>query len=126
MACGTPEPATGSAFDGAWRVVSVATGAESETTQTEPSIVLFSEGFYSWAQATAARQLFRAEAPTDSERLPAYASVVFNSGTFETSDSALILRPIVARNPNYMTGGSETYRYQSAPTRYRSPSALET
>lgn len=74
--------------------------------------MLFSEGFYSWAQATAARQLFRAEAPTDSERLPAYASVVFNSGTFETSDSALILRPIVARNPNYMTGGSETYRYQ--------------
>jgi len=50
--------------------------------------------------------------PTDAEKLAAYDSFIANSGTYEVSGSTLTTRPIVAKNPNFMSGGSVTYTYE--------------
>jgi hypothetical protein len=37
---------------------------------------------------------------------------VANTGSYELTDSLLIIRPVVARNPNFMQGGVDTLRYR--------------
>ncbi len=49
--------------------------------------------------------------PTDAEVLTAYGSFIANSGTYEVSGSTIVTRPIVAKTPNVMAGGSLSYRY---------------
>lgn len=115
-ACDEREGAKGSAVDGTWQIVDVvATGVDSITDHSpQPSIVIFSSPFYSWSRVIGGtpRLLYRAQTPTDSERLAAFNSFAANSGRFAITDSTLTLHPIVARNPNFMAGGSETYRYR--------------
>jgi hypothetical protein len=51
------------------------------------------------------RALFKAEEPTNADKIPAFDSFLANSGTYEVSCSTLTIRPIVARYPNFMAGG---------------------
>jgi hypothetical protein len=58
------------------------------------------------------RALFKAEDPTNDEKVPAFDSFVANSGTYEISGSTLVIHPIVARYPNFAAGGSDKYSYR--------------
>jgi hypothetical protein len=49
---------------------------------------------------------------TDAEKVAAFDSFIANSGTYELTDSTLTTRPMVAKNPTFMAGGSLTFTYQ--------------
>ncbi len=45
-------------------------------------------------------------------KVAAYDSFVANAGTYEVADSTLTIHPVVARSPNFMSGGSDKYRFR--------------
>ena len=42
----------------------------------------------------------------------ATSTVIANTGTYEVADSTLTIHPVVARDPNYMAGGSDKYTFR--------------
>src|SRR4029453_10189901 len=121
-------------MEGAWRVVEVVrTGAEPENTASpQPGLFIFGEKHYSmmWIRGAKARAPYAGEAPTPEEKIKAFDSLVANSGTYEVSGATITVRPMVARSPNFMAGGSSKYQFRaegdnlwltekSTDTRYR-------
>ena len=41
-----------------------------------------------------------------------FGRILANSGTYEVSGSTFTTRPMVAKNPNFMSGGSLTYTFE--------------
>ena len=107
-----PEPA----LEGAWSVVSIrVTGPDSAANTTvQPSVYLFGHTHYSMMRVTGnqPRTLAAADSVTDAEKLAAYDSFVANTGTYEVADSTITIHPVVARSPNYMSGGSDKYHFR--------------
>jgi hypothetical protein len=121
-------------LEGAWRVVEVVTtGDRAENTPNpQPGVIIFGKKHYSmmWIRGGEPRAPYKGEVPTNEEKVKAFDSLVANSGTYEVSGSTLNVRPIVARSPNFMAGGSSRYEFRlegsnlwltekSADTRYR-------
>ncbi len=102
--------------EGVWRVVEiVVTGADaSNNASPQPSLFIFTRHHYSqmWIRGTQPRALFKAEEPTDEEKIPAFDSFVANTGTYEVMGTTLTIRPIVARYPNFMAGGFDKYQFR--------------
>lgn len=107
-----PEPP----LEGAWKVVSInVTGpASAANTTVQPSLYLFGDKHYSMMRATGnqPRTLSATDSATDAERLAAYNSFIANTGAYEVADSTLTIHPVVARDPNYMAGGSDKYTFR--------------
>jgi len=105
-----------SPLEGAWKVVSInVTGpASAANTTVQPSLYLFADKHYSMMRATGnqPRTLSATDSATDAERLAAYNSFIANTGTYEVADSTLTIHPVVARDPNYMSGGSDKYQFR--------------
>lgn len=109
---------------GAWSHVelSVTTPDTSVTnTSPQPSLYIFGKQYYSvmFVPGSEPRALFSGDEPiigslqaTDAEKIAAFDSFIANSGTYELTDSTLTTRPMVAKNPNFMSGGSLTFAYQ--------------
>ena len=116
--------AQGSALQGAWQTTEVSfTSPDSSWTETspQPSLTIFAEQHYSimFVPGTEPRSLFAGDEatfgsfePTDAEKLAAYDSFIANSGTYQVSGSTLTTQPMVAKNPNFMSGGSLVFTYQ--------------
>ncbi|MDP9203695.1 MAG: lipocalin-like domain-containing protein [Gemmatimonadota bacterium] len=93
----------------------VVTGADaSNNASPQPSLFIFTRHHYSqmWIRGTQPRALFKAEEPTDEEKIPAFDSFVANTGTYEVMGTTLTIRPIVARYPNFMAGGFDKYQFR--------------
>lgn len=107
-----PEPP----LEGAWSIVSIrVTGPDSAANTTvQPSVYLFGDRHYSMMRVTGnqPRTLAANYSATDAERLAAHNSFVANAGTYEVADSTLTIHPIVARSPNFMSGGSDKYHFR--------------
>jgi len=105
-----------SPLEGAWSVASIhVTGPDSAANTTvQPSLFLFGDKHYSMMRVTGnqPRALAAKDSFTDAEKLAAYNSFVANTGTYEVADSTLTIHPIVARSPNYMSGGSDKYHFR--------------
>ncbi len=105
-----------SALEGAWSVASIhVTGPDSAANTTvQPSLFLFGDKHYSMMRVTGnqPRALAAKDSFTDAEKLAAYNSFVANTGTYEVADSTLTIHPVVARSPNYMSGGSDKYHFR--------------
>ena len=104
-----------SPLEGAWSVASIhVTGPDSANTTVQPSLFLFGDKGYSMMRVTGAqpRALAATDSDTDAEKLAAYDSFIANSGTYEVADSTLTIHPVVARSPNYMSGGSDKYHFR--------------
>ncbi len=103
-------------LEGVWKVVeSVVTGANASTnTNPQPSLFIFTKTHYSMMSVSGnqPRALFKAEQPTNQEKVPAFDSFVANTGTYEVMGSTLTIRPIVARYPNFMAGGFDKYQFR--------------
>lgn len=106
-ACGSALSAQGiphAPFEGVWKVTEiVVTGAGASTVSApQPSVFIFAKKHYSlmWVPGNTPRTLFKAQVPTDEEKLAAFDSLVASSGTYEVSGSTVTFRPIVARGPN--------------------------
>jgi hypothetical protein len=121
-------------MEGAWKVVEiVVTGADAATIASpQPGLFLFGPKHYSmtWIRSAEPRALYAAEVPTNEEKIKAFDSLVASAGTYEVSGSTIAVRPMVARNPNFMAGGSSRYEFRvdgntlwlterSTDTRYR-------
>ena len=108
----SPEPP----LEGAWSVVSISvTGPDSSPTATvQPSVYLFGDKHYSMMRVTGnqPRTLAARDSMTDAEKITAYDSFIANSGTYEVADSTLTMHPVVARSPNYMSGGTDKYHFR--------------
>jgi hypothetical protein len=80
----------------------------------QPNLFLFTDRHYSMMRVTGnqPRTLAAKDSVTDAEKLAAYDSFVANSGTYEVADSTLTTHPIVARSPNFMSGGSDKYTFR--------------
>ena len=109
------QTSTKQSIEGAWKVSEiVVTGTDASTvTSPQPGLVIFAKKYYSmmWIPGDQPRSLFKANPPTNEEKIAAYDSFVANSGTYELSADTLTLYPMVARSPNFMTGG-QTATYQ--------------
>ena len=107
-----PEPP----LEGAWSVVSInVTGPDSAANTTvQPSLYLFGDKHYSMMRVTGnqPRALAATDSATGAEKLAAYDSFIANTGTYEVADSTLTIHPVVARSPNYMSGGSDKYQFR--------------
>ena len=104
-------------MEGAWKVVEiVVTGANPENTPSpQPSLFIFGQKHYSmmWIRGAKARAPYAAEEATNEEKIQAFDSFTANTGTYEVSGSTLTIRPIVARSPNFMAGGSSSYQFRA-------------
>ena len=109
---------------GAWRITEFSF-ASPDTSFTisdpQPSLMIFLTSHYSqmYVPGDEPRELFSgdepvlgAQEPTDAEVLTAFGSFIANSGTYEVSGSTIVTRPIVAKTPNFMAGGSLSYTYR--------------
>jgi len=107
-----PEPP----LEGAWSIVSISgSGPDSAAnTMVQPSLYLFGDRHYSMMRVTGnqPRTLAATDSVTDAEKLAAHDSYVANSGTYEIADSTLTIHPVVARSPNFMSGGSDKFTFR--------------
>jgi hypothetical protein len=108
---GTKKP-----IEGVWKITEiVVTGADaSNNANAQPSLIIFAQQHYSmmYVPGNKARTLYKAQEPTNDEKIAAFDSLVANTGTYEISGSTLTIHPIVARNPNFMAGGSDKYQFR--------------
>ena len=104
-------------LEGVWKVVEIAgTGADaSKNANPQPSLFIFTRKHYSMmlVPGTQPRALFKSviEA-TNEEKISAFDSFVANTGTYGVMGSTLTFRPMVARYPNFMVGGSAEYEFR--------------
>ena len=116
------EPVMQETLEGAWKITEESfesPDASWTDTSPQPSLHIFAKQHYSIMLVPSGpdgrsqpRKLFSDDERTDAEKIAAFDSFIANSGTYEVSDSSLTTRPIVAKNPNFMSGGSLTYIYQ--------------
>jgi hypothetical protein len=103
-------------LEGAWKVAEiVVTGADaSNTPNPQPGLSIFTRTHYSflWVPGNQPRTLFRAEDPSNEEKIMAFDSFVGNTGTYEVSGTTLTIRPMVARFPNCMGGAFMRYQFR--------------
>lgn len=103
-------------LEGAWKVAEIVVmGANaSNTPNPQPGLFIFTRTHYGYlyVPGNQARTLFKAEEPTDPEKIVAFDSFVGNTGTYETSGTTLTIRPMVARYPNCMGGGFMKYQFR--------------
>lgn len=103
-------------LEGAWKVAEiVVTGADASNTQNpQPGLFVFTRTHYSlmWVPGNQPRTLFKAEDPTNEEKVMAFDSFVSNTGTYELSGTTLTIRPMVARFPNCMGGAFMKYQFR--------------
>ena|SRR5438477_4391915 len=103
-------------IEGVWKVTEIAvTGANaSSNANPQPSVFIFAQQHYSmmYVPGNKARTLYKADAPTNEEKIAAFDSFIANTGTYEISGSTLTIHPAVARNPNFMAGGLDKYQYR--------------
>ena len=102
------QTSTKQSIEGAWKVAEiVVTGQDAgDVTNPQPGLLIFARKHYSmmWIPGNQPRSLFKADPPTNEEKIAAYDSFVANSGTYELTGDTLTLHPIVARSPNFMAG----------------------
>jgi hypothetical protein len=104
-------------MEGAWKVVEiVVTGDGAENTSNpQPGLFIFGQKHYSmmWVRGGKARAPYAGEVPTNDEKITAFDSFTANTGTYEVSGSTITIRPMVARSPNFMAGGSSKYQFRA-------------
>lgn len=113
---GAPASAA-SPVEGVWRIAEVTvTGANPSTTVDPPSVIIFAKTHYSMMRVNggAERALFKAVVPESEEKIAAYDSFIANTGTYELNGMTLTVRPTVAKHPNYMSGGYDTYEIRTS------------
>ncbi|HSD33741.1 MAG TPA: hypothetical protein VLB49_17635, partial [Gemmatimonadales bacterium] len=96
---------------GVWQrieaVVNKGPNAGRHTTDLQPGLAIFTDSHFSlmFVAGFEARPALSA-APTDEERGRVFGPFVANAGTYQFQDSILTRKPVVAKEPSVMTGGS--------------------
>ncbi len=106
-------------LDGVWKIEegkSVDAQGQTTSTNIQRSLVIFTGGHYSFVFTYGDEQR---KLPaehwnlTDAEKLDAHNTIIVNTGTFELTESKLVLRPVVARGEEFVGGyASHDYRLE--------------
>lgn len=126
LSCAAPEQASSATaeqsktvagpVEGVWREVEiVVTGANASTIQSpQPSLYIFTPTHYAMlgTLGESPRALYKAFDSTKDEKISAYDSFWGNAGTYELTGDTVTIRPIIARVPNFMTGGFQRYQFR--------------
>ena len=103
-------------LEGVWREAEVViTGANASTVQNpQPSLYIFTPTHYAMMGTIGdrPRALYKAADPTTEEKVVAYDSFWGNAGTYEVTGDKVTIRPVIAKVPNFMAGGSDTYQFR--------------
>src|SRR3990172_7152523 len=103
-------------MQGVWREAEIAvTGANASTVQNpQPSLYIFTPTHYAMLGTFGenARALYKAFDSTNEEKIAAYDSFWGNAGAYELAGDTVTIRPIIARVPNFMTGGFSRYQFR--------------
>ena len=120
LALGFVPPLTAQAQEGAlrgvWKVTEVSlTSPDTSWTYTDPRarLLIFTEHHYSrmGARGSGSRERLSDE-PSDAERLEAWQPFFADAGTYESTDSTVTFRVIVAKNPNNEGSLTQTATYR--------------
>jgi hypothetical protein len=102
---------------GAWQISEITwqrTDSISVNSNPQPSLYMFTKKYYSivWIPTDEPRQPFsKPFEPTTEELQDAFNSIVVNTGTYIITDSALTIKPVIARMPGF-AGGYARYEYE--------------
>jgi len=102
---------------GSWKVTSIYWITKDTTYSIEnaqPGMLLFTPNRYAimWTPTEEPRVPFqKLSAPTDDELKAGFRSIVFNSGTYEFSDSTITTQAEIAKVPGF-EGGQQFYKYK--------------
>jgi hypothetical protein len=109
----TARAETAPSLEGVWQVTEETfQGPNTSNNETpQPSLLIFTKKHYSFIRVVGSkpRALFQALIPTNEEKMRAFDSFTASSGTYELNGTILIMRPVVAKYPNFMSGGWEKY-----------------
>jgi hypothetical protein len=113
-------------FEGAWQISEISFTSPDTSyviTNPQPSLYLFIAGHYSTMYVPTAEPrplvagdtpIIGAIEPTDAEKVASWDTFIANSGTYETTESTITTRPIVAKSANLMaSGGPLTMSYHA-------------
>jgi hypothetical protein len=115
----SPTAAQTPSLKGVWRVVEV-TGADGKLNpKPEPGLYIFTDRHYSIMRVNQPRAALP-ESAGDKERLAAFDPFTANSGTYQVKGTQLMTQPMVAKNPNVMTGkgGTSELKMEGANVAY--------
>ena len=103
---------------GVWRVVEVTLDGKVNA-KPEPGLYIVTDRHDSIMRVTQPRAALP-ESPTDKDRLAAFDPFTANSGTYQVKGTQLMTQPMVAKNPNVMTGkgGTSELKMEGANTVY--------
>lgn len=101
----------GGGLEGAWQLAEL-NRANGMSSVNPASLYLFAAGHYSimYANAPAARRPFvNPDAGTAAEIREAWDTFIANSGSYSVAGDTLVIRPVIAKSPNYMGGGIDKF-----------------
>jgi hypothetical protein len=102
---------------GVWRVdeiTLVRPAGGGTNTEPQPGLFIFTRDHYSiaWIPRPEPRSTFTTPwTPTAEEKERAYGTILFNSGTYQLSDTTVTTRPILSKVPD-LSGGHAVYEYR--------------
>jgi hypothetical protein len=108
-------PAVGS-LEGAWQLVELSR-ANGLSATNPPSLYLFGAGHYSIMYANTAdrrRPFANPDSGTDAEIKEAWDTFIANAGSYSVAGDTLVIRPLIAKSPNYMGGGMDKFTMRVA------------
>ncbi len=100
-------------LEGAWVVTSLQSSDGAAIDPAGPGQFIFLNGRYSAVYTvgvTERRKSEKAFDPTEEEMVEQYETIIVNSGTYQVKGNELMLRPFVAKSPEYI-GGSSTREF---------------
>jgi len=114
-----PGSAQAQSIKGVWQVVEVTAADGKANPKPEPGLYIFTDRHYSIMRVNQPRAALP-ESPTDKDRLAAFDPFTANSGTYQVKGTQLLTQPMVAKNPNVMTGkgGTNELKMEGANVAY--------
>lgn len=110
--------AAAQSIQGVWKVVEwqIDSGPTKgrHTSDLQPGLLIFTSHYYSaTAVLSFAPRAQLSDNPTDAEKAKAFGNdFLSHAGTYALRDSMLIMNPVVAKNPGYMSGQSDSTTFR--------------
>ena len=110
LACATVEGQSVNSLVGAWKVAEIVSPDGQKQSNPQPTIYVFTARHYSHVSVTSPkpRPNYTGPAVTDAQRLEMWQPFTATAGTYEASAKQFTIRPLVAKNPGFMTPESFT------------------
>jgi hypothetical protein len=95
---------------GVWRVTEIVSPKGEPNANPQPTVYIFTARHYSHVSVTSVKPRPNHAGPdvTDSQKLEMWEPFTATAGTYELKGNEFTIRPMVAKNPGFMTPGNST------------------